>query len=53
MHVIPIVMEDFLIIILSIPLIDKSLKMNLHWVYNLLLSTQNLGTFSYILREIT
>ena len=35
MYVTPIVIEDFLIVMLSILLIDKSLKMNHYLVYNL------------------
>ena len=35
MRVTSIVMEDFLLLILSIPLIDKSLKMKLYKVHNL------------------
>ena len=35
MRVTPIVMEDFLLLILSIPLIYKSLKMKLYRVHNL------------------
>ena len=35
MKITPIVMDDFLLIILTIPLIDKSLEMNLYKVYNL------------------
>ena len=35
MKIIPIVMDDFLLIILTIPLKDHSLGMNLYKVYNL------------------
>ena len=35
MKITPIVMDDFLLIILTIPLTDRSLKMNLYKVYNL------------------
>ena len=35
MKVTPIVMDDFLLIILTIPLTDQSLKMNLYKIYNL------------------
>ena len=35
MKITPIVMEDFLLIILTIPLTDQSLEMNLYKVYNL------------------
>ena len=35
MKITPIVMDDFLLIILTIPLTDQSLKMNLYKVYNL------------------
>ena len=35
MKIIPIVMDDFLLIILTIPLKDQSLEMNLYKVYNL------------------
>ena len=35
MKIIPIVMDDFLLIILTIPLKDRSLGMNLYKVYNL------------------
>ncbi|MDA8043316.1 MAG: hypothetical protein MPJ22_12930, partial [Pirellulales bacterium] len=35
MRITPIVMDDFLLIILTIPLIDQSLEMNLYKVYNL------------------
>ena len=35
MKITPIVMDDFLLIILTIPLIDQSLEMNLYKVYNL------------------
>ena len=31
----PVVMEDTLMLILTIPLIDQSLQMNLHWIHNL------------------
>ena len=36
MKITPIVMDDFLLIILTIPLTDQSLEMNLYKVYNLL-----------------
>ena len=35
MKITPIVMDDFLLIILTIPLTDQSLEMNLYKVYNL------------------
>ena len=35
MKIMPIVMDDFLLIILTIPLTDQSLEMNLYKVYNL------------------
>ena len=48
MHVTPTVMEGFLIEILCIPLIDKSLHMNLYQVYNYLFFTQNL-TYNFLM----
>ena len=35
MWIIPILIEDFCIVILYIPLVDKSLQMDLYRVYNL------------------
>ena len=35
MKITPVVMDDFLLIILTIPLIDQSLEMDLYKVYNL------------------
>ena len=35
MKITPIVLDDFLLIILSIPLTDQSLEMNLYKVYDL------------------
>ena len=35
MKITPVVMDDFLLIILTIPLIDQMLEMNLYKVYNL------------------
>ena len=35
MKITPVVMDDFLLIILTIPLTDQSLEINLYKVYNL------------------
>ena len=35
MKITPVVMDDFLLIILTIPLTDQSLEMNLYKIYNL------------------
>ena len=35
MRVSPIIMEDFLLVILTVPLVDKSLQMDLYKVHNL------------------
>ena len=35
MRVSPIIMDDFLLLILTVPLVDKSLQMNLYKVHNL------------------
>ena len=50
MQVSPIMMECFLIVILSIPLLDKSLQIDLYKIYNLLAIYPELKVqFSYVL----
>ena len=52
MPVSPIMMEGFMIVILSIPLIDKSLQMDLYTVYSLLALHPELKVqFFYVLQE--
>ena len=46
----PVVMDDFLLVILTIPLIDRSLQIDLNKVYNLSALHQDIGVqFSCIL----
>ena len=50
MRVSPIIMDDFLLIILTVPLMDKSLQMDLHRVHNLAaLHPEYKIQFTYIL----
>ena len=35
MRITPIVMENFLLVVLTVPIIDTSLQMNVYWVHNL------------------
>ena len=51
MHVLPIVMEDFVIVILSIPHINNSLQIDLYRVYNLTAPHRELQfLFSHVLK---